>query len=423
MHKRKGILIRITLLALILGFFFLFDKSNYQIQIPSNPLPDQTSSADSSEEVLAVDPIKEQIQGMSLKEKVGQLVMAGVDGYETDVNSKQLLQDYHVGGFVFLKKNVKDAQQMLNLVNALKETNGMNRIPLFLALDEEGGRVSRMPSEFKKIPSSQQIGAQNNGELAKRAGGILGKEVKAFGMNVNFAPVLDIFSNPENTVIGDRAFGAHPELVSKLGIQVMKGIQEQKIISVVKHFPGHGDTLVDSHEDLPRVYYDLERLKSFELIPFSQAIANNADAIMLAHILLPKIDPDYPATFSEALINGVIRKGMNYDGVVITDDMTMGAIAENYDIGEAAVKSIRSGSDIVLVCNDFDKEVAVLKAIHAAAETGIIPSDRIDESVCRILKLKEKYALADQQTESMDVQSINAEIEQLYKDYPALKRR
>ncbi|HHY25703.1 MAG TPA: beta-N-acetylhexosaminidase, partial [Desulfitobacterium dehalogenans] len=326
-----------------------------------------------------------------------------------------------VGGFILLKKNVNDTQQMLKLLNALKDTNGVNKIPLFLALDEEGGRVSRMPSEFKKMPSSLRVGALNNGALGKRMGEILGREVKEFGMNVNFAPVLDIFSNPKNTVIGDRAFGNTPELVSKVGIKTMEGIQDQGIISVVKHFPGHGDTSVDSHVGLPRVDYDLERLRNFELVPFAEAIANDVDAIMLAHILLPKIDPDYPASFSKALISDILRKEMNYDGVVMTDDMTMGAIVENYTIGEASVKSILAGSDIVLVCHDFAKEEAVLKEILHAAETGRIPSDRIDESVYRILKLKEKYALADRQIGSVDVQGINAEIEQLYKNYPALK--
>ncbi|WP_019849675.1 beta-N-acetylhexosaminidase [Desulfitobacterium sp. PCE1] len=422
MCKKTIAILGIVSLALVLGFVFLSQRIN--LQDFNTPMPGQQGGNNPtapSEETPVIDPLKERIQAMTLEEKVGQLVMVGVDGYEINANAQQLIQNYHVGGFVLLKKNVNDTQQMLKLLNALKDTNGVNKIPLFLALDEEGGRVSRMPSEFKKMPSSLRVGAQNNGALGKRMGEILGREVKEFGMNVNFAPVLDIFSNPKNTVIGDRAFGNTPELVSKVGIQAMGGIQDQGIISVVKHFPGHGDTSVDSHVGLPRVDYDLERLRNFELVPFAEAIANDVDAIMLAHILLPKIDPDYPASFSEALISDILRKEMSYDGVVITDDMTMGAIVENYSIGEAAVKSILAGSDIVLVCHDFAKEEAVLKEILHAAETGKIPSDRIDESVYRVLKLKEKYALADRQIDSVDVQGINAEIEQLYKNYPALK--
>lgn len=421
MRKSSLAIIVIALLVLVVGFFLMFNKLNQDPNVPSPNLPGNNNSVTPpSDDTPEVDTIKKQIQEMPLTEKVGQLVIVGVDGYELNANAQQLIQNYHVGGLVLLKKNVKDTQQMLNLINALKETNKVNKIPLFLALDEEGGRISRMPAEFKKMPSSQKIGEQKNEDLAKQVGEILGQEIKEFGMNVNFAPVLDIFSNPKNTVIGDRAFGDNPDQVSKLGIQTMKGIQEQNIISVVKHFPGHGDTSVDSHVGLPRVDYDLERLKSFELVPFSQAIANNVDAIMLAHILLPKIDQDYPASFSEAIISDVLRKELNYDGVVITDDMTMGAIVENYNLGEAAVKSIQAGSDIVLVCHDFAKEEAVLKAILEAAETGKISPARIDESVYRVLKLKEKYSLTDQKVGSVNVQGINSNINELYKDYPAL---
>lgn len=414
MRKRNIALIGIMLLILIIGVGFFYKYSN---QIP---LLNQQSSSDSEEEVPVVDPIKEQIQEMSLKEKVGQLVMVGVDGHEMNINSQQLIQEYHVGGFVLLKRNVKDSQQLLDLVNSLKETNAVNKIPLFLALDEEGGRVSRMPEEFKKMPPSQKIGDQNNRKLSKRVGKILGKEIQTFGMNMNLAPVLDIVSNTQNTVIGDRAIGDNPDLVSKLGVQTMKGIQEQEIVSVVKHFPGHGDTSVDSHVGLPIVDYDLERLMFFELLPFSHAIVNNVDAIMLAHILLPKLDPDYPASFSEAIIEGILRMEMNYDGVIVTDDMTMGAVAENYNISEVAVKSIQAGSDIVLVCNNFLTEETVLKTILSAVETGKISSEQIDESVYRILKLKRKYSLTDQQVVSVDVQGINSEIKQLYEDYPDL---
>lgn len=414
MRKRNSALIVILLLVMTIGVFFFYKYAN-QIFLPQQP-----SSSSGEEEVPVVDPIREKIQEMSLKEKVGQLVMVGVDGYEMDINSQKLIQDYHVGGFVLLERNVKDSRQLLDLVNELKEANSSNRIPLFLAIDEEGGRVSRMPEGFKKMPASQKIGGYNSSELSKRAGVILGKEVKAFGMNMDLAPVLDIFSNPKNKVIGDRAYGDNPDLVSKLGLQAMKGIQEQGVISVVKHFPGHGDTSVDSHEGLPILYHDLERLMLFELLPFSQAIVNNADAVMLAHILLPKLDPNYPASFSEIIISGILREKMNYDGVIMTDDMTMGAIAKNYNISEMAVKSIQSGCDIILICNDFFIKEAVINAIQSAAEKGIISSGRIDESVYRILQLKEKYSLTDRQILSVDVQGINSEIEKLYKDYPDL---
>ncbi|MGI6120380.1 MAG: beta-N-acetylhexosaminidase [Desulfosporosinus sp.] len=367
-----------------------------------------------------VDPIKEQIKGMSLEEKIGQLVMVGVDGYENNENSQQLIKKYHVGGIVLLQKNVKDANQMLSLVNSLKETNSVHKIPLFLAIDEEGGRVSRMPVEFTKIPSSHRIGELNNSELSYRLGGIIGEELKSFGLNMNFAPVLDVNSNPQNPVIGDRAFGDEPNLVSKLGIQTMKGLQMQNIISVVKHFPGHGDTAVDSHIGLPIINHDIDRLNNLELVPFYKAIESKVDAIMLAHILLPKIDTEHPASFSQIIISEILRTKMSFDGVIITDDMTMGAIENNYDIGEAAVRSINAGSDIVLVCHDFVKKEAVIQAIKTAAQMGIISPERIDQSVYRILVLKRKYALTDKTVESVNPQIINDKIEALFRDLPTI---
>ncbi|MGE4272498.1 MAG: beta-N-acetylhexosaminidase [Desulfitobacterium sp.] len=422
MHKRRIITLAIAILALVLGILYaLYQGGNSN---NNSALPNQQGGNNFSMLPNAppkVDPIAEQLKTMSLEEKVGQLVIVGTDGYEINENTQRLIQTYHVGGFILFQKNIRDTQQMLDLVNSLKKTNAINETPLFLALDEEGGRVSRMPADLQKMPSSQKVGRQNNPDLANRVGEILGQELKAFGMNVDFAPVLDIFSNPQNTVIGDRAFGSTPELVSELGIQTMQGIQAQSIIPVVKHFPGHGDTTVDSHVGLPKVDYDLERLKNFELIPFSDAIAQDADAIMLAHILIPQLDPDYPASFSKTLITDILRDDMGFEGVVITDDMTMGAILENYEIGQAAVKSLQAGSDIVLVCHDFAKEEAVLQAILTAARTGEISTAKIDESVYRVLALKKKYALSNQSVESVDVQGINAKIAKLYEDYPALK--
>jgi beta-N-acetylhexosaminidase len=277
-------------------------------------------------------------------------------------------------------------------------------------VDEEGGRVTRMPDELEKLPTPGSIGATNDSEYSFEIGSILGEELKQFGFNVDFAPVLDINSNPKNPVIGDRSFGSSPGIVSRLGIQTMKGIQSQGIISVVKHFPGHGDTSTDSHLDLPRVDNDQKRLESFELIPFTEAVKENADAVMVAHILLPKIDPENPASFSKTIISGILRENMKYDGVIITDDMTMGAIVNNFDIGKAAVKSVNAGSDIVLVCHTREKEEAVIEAITNAAKSGNISEDRVNDSVYRILKLKEKYGLKDKANPPVDAAKLNSKI-------------
>lgn len=363
-----------------------------------------------------VDSIREQIKNMSLTEKIGQLVVAGIDSYENDEHSRELIEKYKVGGFILLGQNIKDTKQTLNLINSLKDSNAKNKIPLFFSIDEEGGRITRLPKEFAKLPTNKVIGEKNNSSLSFKIGSLLGEEVKAFGLNMNFAPVLDVNSNPKNPVIGDRSFGNNVDIVSKLGIQTMKGIQSQNIIAGVKHFPGHGDTSVDSHVGLPVVNNDLNRLKSLELIPFSKAIENRADVVMVAHILLPKIDKENPASFSKIVITDVLRNYLKYDGVVITDDMTMGAVVKNYDIGEASVKSLNAGSDIILVCHDFDKETAVIKAINSAVQNKTITEKSIDEKVYRVLKLKQKYNIKDEKINSVNVKAINDKINALVKD-------
>lgn len=424
--KRKSIIPIILIIVLLAAGYAVIKNLNTESSGQSGSSESAgsatyTAAPESSAETTApgpdtgaVDSIKERMESMSLDEKIGQLVIAGVDGYENDEHSKQLIQKYKVGGFILFKRNIKNAEQMLSLLNSLKETNSDSENPLFLSIDEEGGKVTRMPDEFNKLPTNKKIGEIDNSELSYKIGSIIGEELNAFGMNMDFAPVLDINSNPKNPVIGDRAFGAEPGIVSRLGIQTMKGIQSQNVISVVKHFPGHGDTATDSHVGLPVVNHTVERLKEFELKPFADAIENNADAVMVAHILLPKLDAENPSSFSKAIISDILRKEMMFDGVVITDDFTMGAIVKNYKIGEAAVKSIQAGSDIVLVCHGFENQVAVIDALKNAAKTGELTEDRIDQSVYRILKLKNKYGISDEAAGGISPNVINEKMSSLF---------
>jgi len=402
-NMKKILLLTIILVVLVCG---CFSKNDNNIdEEPAELLPKEN-----------IDPIKEKIAKMSIDEKIGQLVMVGFDGYEIDEATLDMMRMYRVGGFILFKRNIKSASQTLKLINSLKEENRANGIPLFIAVDEEGGRVSRMPDEFLKMPTSRAIGKVDSEEFAFGIGSVIGEQIKSLGFNMNFAPVLDIDSNPKNPVIGDRAFGSTSEIVSRLGTAVMIGMKSQ-VISTVKHFPGHGDTTVDSHVGLPVINHDMDRLKSFELVPFAKAIESGADAVMLAHILLLEIDEQNPASFSKAVITDILRNEMNFDGLVITDDMTMGAIAENYDIGEAAVKSVLAGADIVLVCHDNEKQVKVLKALKQSAIDGTIPESLLDEHVYRVLKLKQKYELRDEETESVDVSAINRKIRDLLDKY------
>lgn len=360
--------------------------------------------------VQEVDEIREQMKKMTLDEKIGQMTIVGLEGYTINEHSKEMIDKYHAGGFIILGENVKNTNQLLSLLNSLKSNNSKNTIPLFLSVDEEGGRVSRMPDEFEDLPSNQHIGKVNDEEISYKIGTVIAEEIKSFGFNMNFAPVLDINSNPDNPVIGERSFGLDLDIVSRLGIQTMKGIQSENIIPVVKHFPGHGDTSVDSHIDLPIVNNDFHRLESFELVPFVQAINNNADAIMIAHVFLPKVDSDNPVTMSKVIITDILRNQLNFNGIIISDDMAMGAIVENYDIGDAAVKAVLAGSDIILVAHTYENQMTVISALKKAVEVGKIPEERIEESVYRILKLKQKYKIADQQINSINVQELNKTI-------------
>lgn len=227
---------------------------------------------------------------------------------------------------------------------------------------------------------------------------------------MDFAPVLDINSNPKNPVIGNRSYGTNAETVITHGLETMKAIQSKQVAAVVKHFPGHGDTSVDSHLDLPVVNKSLAELKAFELLPFVEAIQQDTDAIMIAHLLIPKIDKDYPASLSKKMISKLLREELGYEGVVMTDDMTMGGITEHFDVGKAAVTSILAGSDIILIGHDYKTQLSVLQSLKKSARDGVISRDMLDKSVYRILRLKEKYKLEDKTLPSIDVKAVNLQI-------------
>ncbi|CAG7635610.1 Beta-hexosaminidase [Paenibacillus solanacearum] len=366
------------------------------------------------------DPIQAQIAKMTLEEKIGQLLLVGIDGYELNEPVKELIETYHVGGFILYKPNIKDGRQLQQLTGALKEANrAANGIPLWLSVDEEGGRVSRMPDELTDIPSALAIGKANKPELSLQIGQTLGDMLSAYGLNMDFAPVLDVNSNPNNPVIGDRSFGSSAELVGRLGVQTMKGLQSRDVIPVVKHFPGHGDTSVDSHVGLPVVRHDLNRLRSLELKPFGEAVKAGADAVMVAHLLLPELDAKAPASFSRAVITDLLRKEMGFTGVVVTDDLTMGAITAHYDLAQVAVQSIAAGSDVLLVGHGREQELSVFRAVKDAVQAGTLPVSRIEESVYRILKLKQRYRLADSPAPQADPAALNSRIRSVLKQLEA----
>jgi len=361
--------------------------------------------------------LSDRIHNMTLEEKIGQMVFSGISGTLANERAITLIKEDKVGGIIFNGHNLVSSDQTISYINALKSANANNRVPLFFGVDQEGGRVSKIPGDLIKIPSSLKIGELNNPDFSFEIGKVLGELVKAYGFNIDFAPVLDINSNPNNPVIGDRSFGNSAEIVSSLGIATMKGLQEVNIIPTIKHFPGHGDTSVDSHLALPVIEKSIDELEDLELIPFKNAIEEGADMVMIAHLLLPKIDENLPSSLSKTIISDILRENLNYDGVVITDDMTMNAIDSNYGLDEASVLSVQAGTDIVMVANDYDKIDSVLSALIDAVTSGEISIDRIDESVRRILLLKDKYKISDEQVDAVDVDELNELLQTVLTEY------
>ncbi|WDV08596.1 beta-N-acetylhexosaminidase [Lysinibacillus irui] len=363
------------------------------------------------------EQVTDTVEQMTLDEKIGQMMFAGVSGTTLQQETTSLIHDYKVGGLILYGNNLDTPQQTVTLMNALMAANVNNQLPLFLGTDQEGGKVVRLPGPLKNFPTNQRIGDINQSSLSFAVGQLLGEQLKAFGFNLDFAPVLDVNSNPNNPIIGDRSFSNDPDIVSKLGIETMKGLESKQVIPVVKHFPGHGDTAVDSHLELPKVTKSLDDLNQLELVPFKAAIDNGADVVMVAHILLPKIDPQYPSSMSKDVITGMLREQLDFDGVVMTDDMTMKAITNHFDIGRAAVDSVKAGSDVILIAHEYANVTAAIQAVKAAVNKGEITEDRIDDSVRRIIALKQKYQLANQPVKAVDINSLNTDIEKVLNMY------
>ncbi|MBC8588737.1 beta-N-acetylhexosaminidase [Paratissierella segnis] len=409
MNKNKYQILLLILILIMTGC----KKENGKIEGNENNNGDIVQENPIDDEIAEVDKIEEMIKNMILEEKIGQLIIVGKEGLEINEDDIHQIENNKVGGFIFFSRNVDNENQVLNLLNELKNSNSSNKIPLFLSIDEEGGAVSRLSQIYGKLPTAKKLGEKSNQELSFEYGKILGLSLKKLGFNLDFAPVLDINSNPKNPIIGDRAYGNTVEKVVENGISVMDGIHSEGIISSVKHFPGHGDTSVDSHLDLPRIDKSLDELENLELYPFKEAINKDADMIMVAHILFPQLDDKYPASMSGQIINKLLREKLNFNGVIVSDDITMGAITENYSIGKGAIEFLKSGGDIILVCHEADNPSIVLDAIKMGIEEGEVSIDEIDKKVYRILSLKDKYNLKDDKIENIDINDVIDRINKL----------
>ncbi|MET4654803.1 beta-N-acetylhexosaminidase [Exiguobacterium sp. PvP048] len=373
-------------------------------------LPMQPVAAETTPSVT--QRVDAQLEQMTLEQKVGQMIMPdfrlwnGVNHTQLAPEVGRIIDRFDLGGVILFAENVSETEQTTKLVHDLQkvvEQDPSNDIPLFVTIDQEGGIVTRLGTGTN-LPGNMALGATRSPAYAEAAGGIIGSELHALGINVNFGPVLDVNNNPGNPVIGVRSFSSDPNLVGELGSAMTQGIQQQGVAATAKHFPGHGDTAVDSHYGLPVVDKSLAELKQLELIPFKRAIDEGIDMVMTGHIGMPQIEDEVveskqgtfplPATLSDDVITGVLREELGYQGLVVTDALNMQAIADNFTESEAVIKTFKAGVDIALMptilrsANDVTKMESIFDDVIEAVESGDLKEADIDRSVERILTLK-----------------------------------
>lgn len=323
------------------------------------------------------------------RDQIGQLFMIGFDGTIVSSDLASFIREYKPGGIILFARNLVSAAQIVDLTNELQSCSSHS--PLLISIDQEGGRVSRLPAEFTIFPPCEVLGHCHSSEMAYAAAATTAKELKAVGINMNMSPVLDVNSNPSNPVIGDRAFSADPRIVSALGSATVGGLQDNSVVACGKHFPGHGDTTSDSHKELPIVTADRARLEQIEFPPFRHNVANGMATLMTAHVVYRALDETRPATLSPTIIGRFLREELYYDGVVLTDDLEMHAIIDHYGIGEAAVQAIQAGCDMPLICKDRNRIVTAFTAVEKAATNGDLSAGRLAQSFARISRLKERF--------------------------------
>jgi beta-N-acetylhexosaminidase len=321
---------------------------------------------------------------MSLDEKIGQMIMVSITGTRVNTNTTSLIQDYEVGGVIIMSANLASQTQVTQLINDLQE---LTTVSLLIATDQEGGVVARIPWDDARYISQPHIGIVNREDFAYSAGEDHAQALKNISINMNLAPVLDI-SLVSGSTMASRTLGASPDKVAVLGTQIIKAHQDQDIIATAKHFPGIGRSATDSHATLPEIDISKEQLTSEELIPFKAAIDQGIDVIMIGHALYPQVDSEYPASLSEIIITDILRGELGFEGVVISDDIKMGALS---GYPNRAVDAINAGTDIILIVDTYQNEINYINQIKAAVEDGTLSEERIADSVRRILRLKFKY--------------------------------
>jgi beta-N-acetylhexosaminidase len=328
--------------------------------------------------------------GLSLPELCGQLIVGGFEGPARSARFEKALGAGLRGGAILFKRNLPDVAHVVEVCEALRSA-ARPEMPPFIGVDQEGGRVTRLPPPFLALPPMRLLGELGDLDLVRRAARAVATELAAVGFNLNFAPVLDVDSNPANPVIGDRAFGRDPRTVMRAAVAFLQGLQDKGVLACGKHFPGHGDTSVDSHFDLPVITHDRARLEQIELPPFRAASGAGIASLMTAHVVCEALDPGVPATLSRSICGSLLRAEIGFDGVLFSDDLEMAAISggrARYSVEDAAVEAVWAGCDALLICKSEDLQDRAHEALVKKAEQDRKFKDRCAEAAGRCLRVR-----------------------------------
>lgn len=324
---------------------------------------------------------------------IGQLFMMGIEGQSLTPHEIEFIVKNDIGGIILFSRNIGSPEQVHKLCSEIHSLRHRtkSKTPILISIDMEGGRVARLKAPFTQWPPAALIGTLDSTSVAFRFAQAMGEELRAVGINLDFAPCIDVFSNPKNTVIGDRAFSTDPEQVAKMASAVVRGYIKGGVIPCAKHFPGHGNTVLDSHFDLPVEEADIARLNQVELVPFKKVFKSRVDMVMTAHIKFPKLDPEWPVTLSETILQNLLRKELRYKNLIISDDLDMKALAAHYDRDMIPVRALQAGCDILLYCNEHDRPPRAFEAVKKAVQDGQVKKDQIEASLVRVAELKKEY--------------------------------
>ncbi|MFA6627121.1 MAG: glycoside hydrolase family 3 protein [Bacilli bacterium] len=365
--------------------------------------PDEDPIVDEIDEVTSAR-IQAIIDEMTLEDKVGQMFMVGFNGTSVPSSLNQAIDTARFGNFIYFGANVADDSLVSEMSRQIQnKVMSTLKIPAFISMDQEGGMVVRFAGEATHFIGNMALAATLDPHNAYLVGQYSGMELRHFGINTNLAPVLDVNNNPDNPVIGIRSYSDDAQTVSDFGLQMIEGLRSSQVMATVKHFPGHGDTSIDSHYGLPMIPHDLDRLYDIELAPFIDAIEAGVDTIMTAHIIFSAIDSDYPATLSYKVLTELLRNTLGYEGLIMTDEMRMNAIQNNFSAAEAAVLAVQAGVDILLYAESTSTSLQAIEGILEALDKGTLKEERIDASVRRILEKKIKYGLFEDYLPREDV--------------------